>query len=108
MLHNFVFSKSVLMHPDGGGIRGYWSLLVLSALMEAIAIIERNHDGEFIVESSAPHSFYPEEPQQSPRSDQSDGDGEAENNAGSPIPPNGNGYLPCHYFDLICGSSTGA
>ena len=39
-----------LLALDGGGIRGYWSLLALNKLMEFIALEE-------LEEPEAPHSF---------------------------------------------------
>ncbi|KAL9120109.1 MAG: hypothetical protein Q9187_003333 [Circinaria calcarea] len=40
---------------DGGGIRGYWSLLTLEKLMEFIAVAEEKYD------DGIHHSFWPEE-----------------------------------------------
>ncbi|KAL9106451.1 MAG: hypothetical protein Q9227_008539 [Pyrenula ochraceoflavens] len=47
---------------DGGGIRGYWSLLVLEKLMEHIAKIEQNefHIGDSIPFKGHVHSFAPQ------------------------------------------------
>lgn len=76
-----------LTWADGGGVRGYWSLLVLQALMEKIQERENQLDG------SCQHSFHP---CPSPTSV-------------SHLPqPYFNPFLPCHYFDYIGGTSTGA
>ncbi|KAF2849951.1 FabD/lysophospholipase-like protein, partial [Plenodomus tracheiphilus IPT5] len=94
---------------DGGGIRGYWTLLVLERLVEYIAVEEESYIGVGTSEANGgstsaqtphPHSFYP-----------------------MPFPENvvhhegvvkpyeelspAERFLPCHYFDYICGSSTG-
>lgn len=97
-----------LMVPDGGGIRGYGSLLMLSELMSKIAECEKELDrtdvingepvanGRSLSESSFSPCEYP------------------------PIEVNGKIvarnpdsldddqlYLPCHYFTFIGGTSTG-
>ncbi|SCN93791.1 uncharacterized protein FFNC_08088 [Fusarium fujikuroi] len=77
---------------DGGGIRGYSSLLVLKRIMIRIQELERGHE-----EYRAPSSdFYrwkgaPEE-------------NIVEDN---PDPDRVDKYLPCHYFDYVAGTSTG-
>ncbi|KAH8693887.1 acyl transferase/acyl hydrolase/lysophospholipase [Talaromyces proteolyticus] len=86
-----------LLSIDGGGVRGFASLLFLKALMREIARVEEN---DFLLSSilqdtpgadtkPGSSSFYPcdavlpsGDPQNSP-------------------------YLPCHYFDFIVGSGTG-
>ena len=91
---------------DGGGIRGYWSLLALQKLIEYIGG-EEEECGSF-------HSFdpqkWPENVYQVPLTEEEE----------RPIKeaydpevkmrhlPRTRRYLPCHYFDHICGSSTGA
>lgn len=85
-------------NKDGGGIRGYWTLLVLEKLMEYIGEKERLEEGQ---DSSGDlHSFLPNP--------------EPANVTQSVIDPNTSvrytaavKFLPCHYFDVICGSSTG-
>ena len=95
---------------DGGGIRGYWTLLVLQKLMEKIAAIEEQSDDR------AFHSFEPiprprnvsqvilteQERQHIERRYRNYDDDDPRR-----VPSNQR-YLPCHYFDLIGGSSTGA
>ncbi|KUL88036.1 hypothetical protein ZTR_03872 [Talaromyces verruculosus] len=82
---------------DGGGVRGFASLLLLEALMREIARVEKD---ELLLNSilsdipgadttPAPSSFYPFETSLSSK--------EAES-----LP-----YLPCHYFDFVAGSGTG-
>jgi patatin-like phospholipase/acyl hydrolase len=75
-----------LTNPDGGGIRGYWQLVVLERLMEEIAKVERDR------EPKAMSSLHPLE---------AIGQGEHEKKEVT------DAYLPCHYFDFIGGSSTG-
>lgn len=86
------------MDKDGGGIRGYSSLLVLQALMKEIVEVEKAL--EPTITSSAQAALV--------RSRRVD-----------PIQPgtpdaekvtevvNNDRFLPCHYFDFIAGASTG-
>ena len=100
---------------DGGGIRGYGSLLILQALMNKIGAEEKRLDPR--TESS----FYPcmykprsrgPEPQPRPPGN---GSREALNPEGSNIPvptptaglPDSSLFLPCHYFKCAGGTSTG-
>ena len=94
---------------DGGGIRGYWSLLALEKLMEFVAAEEEKlNDGEVL------HSFDPEtlppNVSQVPLTEEEQRHiqslGLSEHPIGR-VPPT-HRYLPCHYFDQIGGSSTGA
>ncbi|KAJ8125377.1 hypothetical protein O1611_g8262 [Lasiodiplodia mahajangana] len=77
------WSQKVALSLDGGGIRGYWSLLVLRALMQEIEEEERKQD------QRVTSSFHPCE-----------------------VPLNVSqketAFLPCHYFDYVAGTSTGA
>ncbi|KAH3957851.1 hypothetical protein HBI62_038030 [Parastagonospora nodorum] len=86
---------------DGGGVRGYGSLLMLRVLMKAIRDIEQeptHPDGKHFT------SFHPLEDistslesisrEHSPMAD-------------SLLGPSIADYLPCHYFDYIGGTSTG-
>lgn len=94
-----VWDKKSILSLDGGGIRGYSSLLILRALMEAIGEIEREWPSD-----PAESSFHP---LKSPSVD-SDvlhrypriNTKHTERIATSP-------WLPCHYFDYMAGTSTG-
>ena len=118
LLHRLAYE----LGTDGGGIRGYWSLLVLERLMayigeeeermhdEAEGTEERSHaENESGNTYSSFHPLlYPES-----LSQYTIICGKGSNNASDrmhalrKLPP-ARRYLPCHYFDLICGSSTGA
>jgi hypothetical protein len=87
-------AKSRLTYcADGGGVRGYYSLLQLQRLLEYIQIEERdeNNKSDKPMRAEDLSSFSP---------------------CGQPrhmshclmFTP----FLPCHYFDYICGTSTGA
>ncbi|KAF4477200.1 Calcium-independent phospholipase A2-gamma [Fusarium agapanthi] len=84
-------NKTVLSF-DGGGVRGYSSLLVLKRIMIRIRELERNHE-EYRAYSSESYRWNgaPEENivEDNPESDRVDR------------------YLPCHYFDYVAGTSTG-
>jgi predicted patatin/cPLA2 family phospholipase len=83
---------------DGGGIRGYWTLLVLERLMAAIGDEERLKAGTIDTASNL-HSFLPEDkPQHVTQCN-------VENLSARDL--DAYNFLPCHYFDFICGSSTG-
>ena len=112
------------MNADGGGIRGYWSLLVLEKLMKFIAIEEERiadeeEEGDEEIDEEKDgkkvhHSFWPQPlpdnvSQVPPDSDVKRELAEAHNpEARRRAIPAAQRYLPCHYFDFICGSSTGA
>jgi hypothetical protein len=69
---------------DGGGIRGYASLLMLRKLMERVSEEEQRADALLRQSRNLTSSYVPED---------------------DPLrssPP-----LPCHYFDYIVGTSTG-
>ncbi|KAK6843011.1 FabD/lysophospholipase-like protein [Apiospora arundinis] len=72
---------------DGGGIRGYWSLLVLRSLMLKIK------EAEEAMDDDARSSFHPEH---------------APSAISQLTYASATHFLPCHYFDLIGGTSTGA
>lgn len=106
---------------DGGGIRGYWSLLVLFRLMESIGAEEEKiaqeeeEEAEELDGKMVHHSFWPQplplNVSQVPRSEDLHKKIEEANNnpeAQRRAIPKPQRYLPCHYFDVICGSSTGA
>jgi hypothetical protein len=46
------------MREDGGGIRGYWTLLVLEMLMELVTEEEEKHE---VASTMGHHSFAPED-----------------------------------------------
>lgn len=73
---------------DGGGVRGYSSLLILKYLMEEIKRIEQEEDP--LATSSAYYEWQ----------------GSASPEAGSSSSAAGV-FLPCHYFDYMAGTSTG-
>ncbi|MCJ1349383.1 hypothetical protein MMC31_007623 [Peltigera leucophlebia] len=89
-----VWDQKSILSLDGGGIRGYSSLLILRALMNAIGEIERKWSSD-----PAESSFHPLEQPPSVDSDAPPRD-PILNTASSP-------WLPCHYFDYMAGTSTG-
>ncbi|KAK4957349.1 hypothetical protein LTR10_005311 [Elasticomyces elasticus] len=104
----FVWSDHNLLALDGGGIRGYWSLLVLRQLMDNISQRELEHKT-----CRATHSFhplpYPEEASQLPLNDAEKREKRMRDPAGKVQGLDAaRRYLPCHYFDYIGGTSTGA
>ena len=94
---------------DGGGIRGLWSLLALEKLMEFIAEVEEKKNDEEIYHSFHPKKW-PKDVSQIPLTDdqQSRSDEATSDDDKARVLPCARRYLPCHYFDNICGSSTGA
>lgn len=95
-----------LLSLDGGGIRGYWSLLALQALIGYIGD-EEEKGGIY-------HSFHPQDwPEnvyQAPLTEEEETATKAAYDSESKLRGlrRTRRYLPCHYFDHICGSSTGA
>ncbi|KAF5250911.1 hypothetical protein FANTH_3965 [Fusarium anthophilum] len=86
------WAQKTILTFDGGGIRGYASLLVLKRIMIQIRELEQKHK-----EYRAHHSsFY--------RWMGVPDDAALE---GGPDPERVDRYLPCHYFDYIAGTSTG-
>ena len=101
---------------DGGGIRGIWTLLTLERLMDHVGRVEEAQeghdedgyigDGRKTCSSFLPLDYpknvshvHPKEQQRSGR--------QSSNHACDSI-SRSRRYLPCHYFDYIGGSSTGA
>jgi hypothetical protein len=98
-MYFFLFA-SIDVYKDGGGIRGYWTLLVLKELMNSIGDEERKQGAQ--LSQTRFDSFFPEDlpkyvshfrDEQSKHDDIKKLDSQR--------------FLPCHYFDYICGSSTG-
>jgi Patatin-like phospholipase len=96
------------MCTDGGGIRGYSSLLIVRRLMTKIMHVEREH------KDSAETSYHPLN--YIPSRDNSISTEKLSNQDGSGKEPlsseeierqQRSQYLPCHYFDYIGGTSTG-
>jgi len=98
------FASTNEHHVDGGGIRGLYSLFILRQLMNQIKLYEETFSDGTGGVSYAPSSFHPLDeplnvshipPPSQPQDNEQEGNGH-----------NGH-YLPCHYFDYICGTSTG-
>ena len=77
--------------------------------MEFVAEAEEKEDEDEIYHSFSPQSWpshvspAPLTPEEKTRVDEADGE-----EAKARALPKVRRYLPCHYFDNICGSSTGA
>lgn len=69
-----------MRYEDGGGVRAFASLLMLRELMNCIETEERNSEVKNSSSADSPHL------------------------SESPHPGE---FLPCHYFDIIGGTSTG-
>ncbi|KAK3905053.1 patatin-like phospholipase-domain-containing protein [Staphylotrichum tortipilum] len=78
--------KRLILTLDGGGIRGYSSLVILRALMREIARLEQ------ALEPCAAASTHTDRIPRDQIPDDVYRDGQ---------------YLPCHYFDYIAGTSVG-
>jgi len=78
------WARKILLTLDGGGVRGYSSLLILQEIMKEIVFIESMSEPS-AMSSSHPLEFKPRK-------------GHA---------PSDERYLPSHYFDCIAGTSTG-
>ncbi|KAL8992576.1 MAG: hypothetical protein Q9169_006992 [Polycauliona sp. 2 TL-2023] len=111
------WTKQAVVSFDGGGIRGYGSLLILQALMNKIGDEEKRLDvleGKTTETTSsfAPGCYRPigHEIQRS----STDGSIKPPDRCGSDTVasdtkevPNSSLFLPCHYFDYAVGTSTG-
>ncbi|KAK3984988.1 acyl transferase/acyl hydrolase/lysophospholipase [Cladorrhinum sp. PSN332] len=90
---------------DGGGVRGYYSLLHLDKLMECIAEAEhRLHEAEpELARAQTPEDLSSFSPHPMPEYVN-----HPRGNSPGEQPPRHASFLPCHYFDYISGTSTGA
>ena len=98
--------KSFLTKTDGGGIRGYSTLLIIQELMKAIGVQEQifgpRKKDEY--QGRASSSLYPVRPLiNAVRGNQQVDSGVSQNEVDSPTRL----WLPCHYFDYMAGTSTG-
>ncbi|KAM7207476.1 Acyl transferase/acyl hydrolase/lysophospholipase [Naviculisporaceae sp. PSN 640] len=80
------WAKKLILTLDGGGIRGYSSLIILRALMKEIADIERTLEPKATSSAHTDRILVDQIPPEVYREGQ---------------------YLPCHYFDYIAGTSVG-
>ena len=86
----------LILETDGGGVRGYSSLLILRELMKQIAALEQHHP-----KGPAPYSVSPLDMRHRPSVTLNHHTKEYGPTRAS------SHYLPCHYFDYIAGTSTG-
>jgi hypothetical protein len=81
----------VRVWPDGGGVRGYSSLLILRALMSTIQRLEQPERGKGPpVKSSADYPWKLKD----------------DDELVAASTDSANQFYPCHYFDYIAGTST--
>ncbi|KAL8693778.1 MAG: hypothetical protein Q9218_001474 [Villophora microphyllina] len=83
------WARKYILSLDGGGVRGYSSLLLLKRLMDEVAVLEKQNNAQASTSAFSPlidsKSLY-----------------------GDPMMKElENTYRPCHYFDYVGGSSTG-
>ncbi|KAI9797782.1 MAG: hypothetical protein M1833_005284 [Piccolia ochrophora] len=92
------WDRKTVLSLDGGGVRGYSSLLILQRLMQRIGELEREH------EHPATTSYHPLKAIPS-----NDALSSMASNGGLPTSYStiSSQYLPCHYFDYMAGTSTG-
>lgn len=91
-----------LLSLDGGGIRGYWTLLVLERLMDEIREVETKQTPDPTLLNTRLDSFWPSTRPSNVLPTRRNTNDEEITNDNEPV------FLPCHYFDIICGSSTGS
>ena len=106
--HNYNVKGYANIVTDGGGIRGYGSLLILRALMERVGIEERRIDPA-VRSSFSPCMYKPTKIGfGTPYTENTDS---FEANIVTGTDPSGLSsdslFLPCHYFDYGAGTSTG-
>ncbi|KAF2875647.1 acyl transferase/acyl hydrolase/lysophospholipase [Massariosphaeria phaeospora] len=85
------WQQQVVLSLDGGGVRGLSELLILQEIMQRVAEIEFESDRTL---------FSGELPRTVSTKD-------ADSIAESQTVPTVDRFLPCHYFDYICGTSLG-
>lgn len=107
--------ETLLTITDGGGVRGFWSLLVLDYLMRLVAEREESFDDPSSDMHPAFHSFDPMQYQMDPYPTYFT-DKERQISTGLKMYDRDHAirndsptkrFLPCHYFDYIGGTSTG-
>ena len=93
---------------DGGGIRGYGSLLILRALMEKVGIEERRIDPD-VKSSFSPYMYKPTKIGFGKPYTENIDSFEANIVRGTNLSglSSDSLFLPCHYFDYGAGTSTG-
>ena len=101
------WARKTLLCLDGGGVRGYSSLLILRALMLRIMELER-HANPGSRSSAEPLVLRPRRPVQVniPRT-QTASRTESSEVAAATQSSSLATYLPAHYFDYLAGTSTG-
>ena len=86
------WARKTILTVDGGGIRGYSSLLILQQLMENIAHFERSADPKATSSAYSPLIECLQDKNLPPMYNDTKSTSH---------------YLPCHYFDYVAGTSTG-
>lgn len=118
-----IFNQSLIMFLDGGGVRGYTTLLLLGKLMDAIDKIERSEssssedpdlpwmnrplDKLSLSRSSSYSSISPVHMIRRLSGFQTQGNPAAIRITQQQAHKRKHRYLPCHYFDYVFGSGTG-
>lgn len=98
------WTKQAVISFDGGGIRGYGSLLILRALMDKIGEEEKGLDPN-VKSSFAPYDYKPIPKKTCGALDNSEVDDDVVATATQGL-PNSSLFLPCHYFTYAAGTST--
>ena len=94
-----LWEKKNILTLDGGGIQGYSTLLVLRALMDEIAKVERAENSKARSSAYSPFVDCSTEEDYDPFPSSRIDDKALEEKRSA--------YRPCHYFDYIGGSSSG-